>query len=77
MLSSERSDLYRLESSGKALTVDFDFAETYPKASIGYGLVELPGRANPTRAIRTMQTILDGYARGGIPEDLVEAAKRR
>jgi len=77
VLSSERSDLYRLESSGKALTVDFDFAETYPKASIGYGLVELPGRANPTRAIRTMQTILDGYARGGIPEDLVEAAKRR
>jgi zinc protease len=77
VLSSERSDLYRLESSGKALTVDFDFAETYPKASIGYGLVELPARTSPMRAIRSMQKILDGYARGGTPEDLVEAAKRR
>jgi zinc protease len=76
VLSSERSDLYRLESSGKTLAVDFDFAETYPKASIGYGLVELPTRANPARAIRKMQRILAGYARAGMPEDLVEAAKR-
>ena len=77
VLSSERSGLYRLESSGRALTVDFDSAETYPKASIGYGLVELPARANPARAIRNMKKVLDGYARGGMPEDLVEAAKRR
>jgi zinc protease len=76
VLSSERSGLYRLESSGKALTVDFDFAETYPKASIGYGLVELPTGANPTRAVRKMQSILAGYAREGLSEDLVEAAKR-
>jgi zinc protease len=77
VLSSQRSDLYRLESSGKALTVDFDFAETYPKASIGYGIVEVPARVSPKRAIRSMQTTLDGYARGGIPGDLVETAKRR
>lgn len=74
--SSERSNLYRMESSGKTSNVDFDFAETYPKASIGYGLVELPSGANATRAIRNMQRILAGYAQGGLPEDLVEAAKR-
>jgi zinc protease len=76
VLSSQRSNLYRMESSGKTLNVDFDFAETYPKASIGYGLVELGSRANAARAIRNMQRILAEYARGGVPEDLVEAAKR-
>jgi zinc protease len=76
VLSSKRSNLYRMESSGKTLNVDFDFAETYPKASIGYGLVELASRANAARAIHNMQRILAGYASGGVPEDLVEAAKR-
>jgi zinc protease len=76
VLSSQRSDLYRMESSGKTLTADFDLAETYPRASIGYGLVELPIGANPSRAIRKMQGILAGYARRGLPEDLIEAAKR-
>jgi zinc protease len=76
VLSSRRSDLYWMESSAQSLTADFDLAETYPKASIGYGLIELPTGANPSRAIRKMQRILAGYARGGLPEDLVEAAKR-
>jgi zinc protease len=75
VLSSRRSDLYRMESSGKTLNADFDFAETFPKASIGYGLVELPTGANPARAIRKMQSILSRYAREGLPEDLIEAAK--
>ena len=76
VLASERSNLYRMESSGKTLDVEFDFAETYPKASIGYGLLEVPRGANVTRAISDMQRILAGYAREGVPEDLVEAAKR-
>jgi zinc protease len=76
VLASERSNLYRMESSGKTLDVEFDFAETYPKASIGYGLLELPRGANATRAISDMQRILAGYAGGGVPGDLVEAAKR-
>jgi zinc protease len=76
VLSSQRSNLYRMVSSGKTSNVDFDFAETFPKASIGYGLVELPAGADATRAIRTMQKIIARYAQGGLPEDLVEAAKR-
>jgi zinc protease len=76
VLASERSDLYRMESSGKTLDVEFDFAETYPKASIGYGLLELPMGANARRAISDMQRILAGYAKRGVPGDLVEAAKR-
>ncbi len=76
VLSSERSNLYRMESSGKTLNVDFDFAETYPKASVGYGLIELPSGANARRAIGNMHRILAGYASEGVPEDLVKAAKR-
>jgi zinc protease len=76
VLSSPRGGLYKMESTGDALTTDFDLAETCPKASVGYGLVEMPAGANPTRAIHEMKTILDGYARWGIPEELVEAAKR-
>jgi zinc protease len=76
VLSSERSNLYRMESSGKTLNVNFDLAETFAKASIGYGQIELANGANAKRAIRNMQRILAGYATGGVPEDLVEAAKR-
>jgi zinc protease len=76
VLSSERSNLYRMESSGKTLNVNFDLAETYPKASIGYGQVEVANGANARRAIRNMRKVLVGYAAGGVPEDLVEAAKR-
>jgi zinc protease len=76
VLASERSNLYSMESSGKTLDVEFDFAETYPRASIGYGLLELPRGANATRAISDMQRILAGYAREGVPGELVEAAKR-
>jgi zinc protease len=76
VLSSERSNLYRMESSGKTLNVNFDFAETYAKASIAYGQVESANGANARRAIRNMQRILAGYAAEGVPEELVEAAKR-
>jgi zinc protease len=76
VLSSRRGDLYRMESAGKALNADFDLAETFPKASVGYGMVELPTGANPARAIRKMQIIFARYAREGLPEDLIEAAKR-
>jgi zinc protease len=76
VLASERSNLYRMQSSGKTLDVEFDFAETYPKASIGYGLLEVPRGANAARAISDMQRILAGYAREGVPADLVQAAKR-
>ncbi|HEV2273221.1 MAG TPA: pitrilysin family protein, partial [Acidobacteriaceae bacterium] len=76
VLASQRADLYGMVPAGKALAAEFGIAETYPKASVGYGLVALPAGADPTPAMNEMRQILGGYAQKGVPEDLVEAAKR-
>jgi zinc protease len=76
VLSSQRADLYGMVPAGKALAAQFGVAESYPKASVGYGLVALPTGEDISAAIRDMREILTHYARHGVPEDLVEAAKR-
>ena len=76
VLSSQRGDLYAMVPAGKALAAEFGVAETYPKASVGYGMVALPADADPSAAINEMRQILANYAAKGVPEDLVEAAKR-
>ncbi len=76
VLTSQRFDLYGMVPAGKALAAEFGMAETYPKASVGYGMVGLPADADPTPAINEMRQILDSYAAKGLPEDLVAAAKR-
>lgn len=76
VLSSQRGDLYAMVPEGKALGTAFGMAETYPKASVGYGLVAEPAGVDATSAIQEMRTILANYAAKGVPEDLVAAAKR-
>jgi zinc protease len=76
VLASQRADLYGMVPAGKALAAEFGMAETYPKASVGFGLVALPAGANSDSAIAEMKSILNGYAEKGVPEDLVLAAKR-
>ncbi len=76
VLASQRADLYGMVPAGKALAAEFGLAETYPKASVGYGVVALPAGMDITAAIAEMRHILSAYAEKGVPEDLVEAAKR-
>jgi zinc protease len=76
VLASQRGDLYAMVPAGKALAAEFGIAETYPKASVGYGLVALPSGVDATSAIEEMRQILASYAEKGLPEDLVAAAKR-
>jgi zinc protease len=76
VLSSQRGDLYSMVPAGKALAAEFGVAETYRKASVGYGMVALPADADPSAAIDEMRQILANYAAKGVPEDLVAAAKR-
>jgi zinc protease len=76
VLASQRADLYGMVPAGKALAAEFGLAETYRKASVGYGLVALPSGANADAAIAEMRQILTKYATDGVPEDLVDAAKR-
>ena len=76
VLASQRADLYGMVPAGKALAAEFGLAETYRKASIGYGLVAMPAQADATGAVEEMRQILARYAANGVPEDLVAAAKR-
>ena len=75
-LASQRADLYGMVPAGKALAAEFGLAETYPKASVGYGLVALPSGTDASGAIHEMRQILANYGERGVPEDLVAAAKR-
>src|SRR5258708_3882897 len=76
VLASQRADLYGMVPAGKALETEFGLAETYPEASVGYGLVALPAGTDPAGAVAEMRKILSNYAEKGVPEDLVQAAIR-
>jgi zinc protease len=80
VLASQRADLYGMVPAGKALAAEFGLAESYSKASVGYGMVALPSGAEASGAakdaIREMRAILANYAQKGVPEDLVAAAIR-
>jgi zinc protease len=76
VLASQRGDLYAMVPAGKALAAEFGMAETYPKASVGYGLVALPSGVDATGAINEMRQILANYGEKGVPQDLVDASKR-
>ncbi len=76
VLASQRADLYGMVPAGKALAAEFGLAETYPKASVAYGLVALPAGGDGPAAIKEMRDIVAKYAQNGVPEDLVAAAIR-
>jgi zinc protease len=76
VLSSQRGNLYAMVPAGKALAAQFALAESYRKASVGFGLVALPASQDPQNAIKEMRGILNDYAKNGVPADLVEAARK-
>ncbi len=76
VVTSQRADLYGLVPQGKALGTDFGLAETYPKASVAFALAAIPAGADAGPITAEMKTILGGYAAKGVPEALVEAARK-
>jgi zinc protease len=76
ILASQRGDLYGMVPAGKALYAGFGVAESYPKASVGYGEVALPAGADSAGPINEMRQIVESYAQKGLPQDLFDAAKR-
>jgi zinc protease len=76
VLSSQRGDLYGMVPAGKALYAGFGIAESYPKASVGFGEIALPAGADSTGPMKEMRQIVEGYAQKGLPQDLFDAAKR-
>lgn len=76
VLASQRGDLYAMVPAGHALASQFQFVESYPKASVGFGFIAVPAGADPTPPLTELRGILNNYAAKGVPEDLVTAAKR-
>ena len=76
VLASQRGDIYGLVPKGNALDAGFDWGETYPKAGAAFAYAAIATTADSQAMQRTLQAVIANYATKGVPEDLVEAAKR-
>jgi zinc protease len=76
VLSSQRSNLYDLTASGKALYTAFQ-SQTFRKAGIGIAIGVVPVSVKPEVIDQEMRSVIDEYRKNGVPDELVEAAKRR
>lgn len=76
VLASQRADIYGLVPAGKALDAGFELGETYPKAGAAFAYAVVPTTANPSTIEQSLGSVLDHYAKNGVPADLVDAAIR-
>ncbi len=75
VLANRRGNLYGLVPEGKALFTDFD-GEAFPQAGFGFAAAGFPQGGDGAGLVNALKEIMDGYAKNGVPADLVEAAKR-
>jgi zinc protease len=75
VLASQRGTLYALEPEGKALYADFELS-SLPNASVGYALAAFPKAGDGAGLVAEMEKILADDVRNGLPDELVEAARR-
>ncbi|HVN97121.1 MAG TPA: pitrilysin family protein [Syntrophorhabdaceae bacterium] len=74
-LSNERSALSDLVPQGKALFTGFSL-DTMPDGGLGYAIAAFPRGADEDSLTKEMQHILADTMKDGLPDDLIEAAKR-
>jgi len=76
VLNSNRGDFANLVAAGKGLGAQFQ-VQSFPKASVGVQFYAIPVTMKPEDADKLMSGVLSGYAKNGVPADLVQAAKQR
>jgi zinc protease len=76
VLDSARGNLYALGAEGRALSAGFDLT-MLPDAGVGAAMAAFPKGDDGQKMIATLKQIVGEYVTKGVPEDLVEAAKRR
>jgi len=76
VLASQRADIYGLVPAGKALDAGFELGETYPKAGAAFAYAVIPTTGNSSAIEQSLQSVIDNYAKNGVPSDLVSAAIR-
>lgn len=74
VLNSQRSSFGGLAYTGQALGTQF-VTQTYPKIGIGIAFAAIPVGSDPAATDNMLRSMFDGYAKSGVPADLVEAAK--
>jgi zinc protease len=76
ILANQRARLYQLVSTGIATQAEFGLEERYRKASVGIATVTVAPGSSLRYATGRLRRIFNDYARNGVSEDLVDAAKR-
>jgi zinc protease len=76
VLASQRADIYGLVPAGKALDAGFEIGETYPKAGVAFAYAVIPTTGHAAAIEQSLQSVIAGYVKNGVPADLVEASKR-
>jgi zinc protease len=76
VLASQRADIYGLVPAGKALDAGFEIGETYPKAGVAFAYAVIPTTGKAATIEQSLQSVIAGYVKNGVPADLVEASKR-
>ncbi|GBR52883.1 peptidase [Neokomagataea thailandica NBRC 106555] len=76
VLGSNRADLFGLVPSGKALGTGFEY-DPDPQAGLAFSYAALPSSANPEPLRQAIAAVFAHYRQNGIPEDLIEAARRK
>jgi zinc protease len=76
ILNSQRGDLYALQASGKAYQVGFQ-EQSFATTSVGLTYAIVPISTKPEDADGWVRGVISGYAKWGVPADLVAAAKLR
>ena len=75
VLSSQRGPLYRLVPEGKALYAGFT-TNNLPGASIGSAMAAFPHGTDAQALLKEVEALLSSALEAGLPEELVEAARR-
>jgi zinc protease len=76
VLASQRADIYGLVPAGKALDAGFELGEIYPTAGSAFAYAVIPTNGNAAQIQESLKSVIENYVRNGVPEDLVNAAKR-
>ena len=75
VLSNHRSELYSLVPKGEAINASFAL-NPLPNAGLAYAYVQFPAGPDPKTIAAEVKSILTRVAQGGVPPELVDAAKR-
>jgi len=76
VLASKRGSLYALVPEGKALYAGFQ-ANAFPQAGLGFALGVFPKGGDAAMLVKEINGVLTATLKGGVPADLVAAAKRQ